>query len=157
MNISRVKQIMTDKIFKAMDGIAIKMEAVAITKAPKVIGSLQQHIRSKTELQGSTITAQLICTSPYGKYIEEGTGPAAGHARFFPPPGVLINWLMRGVGMSEDQAREKEFVFRRAIHIHGTKAQPFMEPAKQEALKTLRPKLKDAISTAVREIRSELG
>jgi hypothetical protein len=70
---------------------------------------------------------------------------------------VLINWMMRQLGMSEEEAREKEFVFRRALYLHGTKPQPFMEPARQAAMKAVRGKLKSAVSQAVRDIRRELG
>jgi hypothetical protein len=157
VNTARVRQIFADQVFKAMDGIAILMEAKAIQEAPKGMGSLQGTIHSKTVVEGSQVTAQLACNSPYGTYLEHGTGPAVGHQKYFPPKGVLVLWMMRTLGMSREEAEDKEFVFRRALHEHGTKAQPFMEPARQMGLKALLPRLKTGISAAVRQVRSELG
>jgi hypothetical protein len=102
------------------------------------------------------ITAKVICSTNYARYIEEGTGPAVGHSRYFPPPGVLINWLMRKLGKSEDEARKVEYVIRRGIYQHGTEPQPFLKPAKEQAVRQLRGILAQAITRSVKEIMSEL-
>jgi hypothetical protein len=63
---------------------------------------------------------------------------------------------MRKLGKSEDEARKVEYVIRRGIYQHGTEPQPFLKPAKEQAVRQLRGILAQAITRSVKEIMSEL-
>ncbi len=73
----------------------------------------------------------------YGEWVETGTRP------HWPPPGALAGWAARhGVD---------EYAVRRKIGLYGTKAQPYMQPAADEAegsIRTLVPVLASEIESA---------
>lgn len=73
----------------------------------------------------------------YGEYVEYGTRP------HWPPPGAMSAWARRH-GMSDYQAR-------RSVAMKGTKAQPFMQPAADDAeggLRALVPVLAAELESA---------
>ncbi len=82
--------------------------------------------------------------SAHAAYVEAGSGPAAGQEKYYPNPDNLLQYLMtspRARGFERfkrsDLGRlEQEMsLVRRAqsfawwIYQHGTRAQPFMQPA----------------------------
>ncbi len=152
MNADRMREIMIAHIYKAMDKVALLMEAKAIELAPKAIGQLASRINSRTEINDSKITAIAECTALYGKYIETGTGPAVGHSKYLPPEGALQTWVLRILG--GDETVEK--AIRWHIYHYGTKPQPFMKPAKEYASGIALDILKNALHEAVMEMKSEL-
>lgn len=152
MNADRMREILIDNIYKAMDKIALIMEAKAIELAPKALGQLATKIHSHTEIDNSKITAIVECTALYGKYVEQGTGPAVGHDKYLPPEGALQTWVQRLLGGD----LETEKAVRWHIYHYGTKPQKFMEPAKDYASKYIAEALKNSIHHAVMEIKNEL-
>lgn len=73
----------------------------------------------------------------YAEWVETGTRP------HWPPPGALAGWASRH-GMSE-------YAIRRKIGLYGTKAQPYMQPAADDAIPfipTLIPVLAAEIESA---------
>lgn len=167
MNIARLKQIFLDNIWKAVDSdVTEVMETLAIDKVPKMLGQLQGHIKSDTRIENGRVIARIRCDSPYGRYIEEGTGPAAGHDKYMPPVRVILDWMKhRGIGASQKSVGTRglatmahiAYAIRWHIYQHGIKAKPFMAPAAAEGRKLLRPALQGAIHKIKREVRSELG
>lgn len=79
----------------------------------------------------------------YARFVEEGTGPAAGKARYFPNPDNLLQFLRqspraRGYswarkGSAKRGGQELELWFRSramamSIYMKGTKPHPFVAP-----------------------------
>lgn len=156
MNIPAMRKIFEENIYKAMDRLALMMEAKAIALAPKALGQLAKHIHSRTEIKGQMIIATLECTAEYGKYLEQGTGPAVGHKKYLPPKGALQTWVNRILGAKEEDIDKTEDAVRWHIYHYGTKPQPFMTPAAEYGAQQIKQVLKDGIANAIKEIRSEL-
>lgn len=83
----------------------------------------------------------------YAPYVEEGTGPAVGRARYYPNPDALLDFISnnntsRGFKWADTgsfvRLTQKLELFARAramawsIYMKGTKPAPFMGPATEE-------------------------
>ncbi len=156
--IARLKAAITRHVLAAADKTALQMEAVAVDRAPKSLGQLASRIHGSARQEGALIRAHLECDSPYGRYQEEGTGPAVGHQRYMPPPGALRLWVQRSLrpaAVKGDEARVIEAVensVRWAIYMKGTKAHPFMTPASESGRKTWKRDLAAACKAGAREV-----
>jgi len=164
-DMARVRIIFTDRVFRAMDDITIMMVETAKVNAPKDTAQLIRQIDGKTEIADGKVISKLICTSPYGRFKEEGTGPAAGHDKYMPPVKVILEWMKhRGIGASQKTAGTRglatmahiAYAIRWHIYQHGTLPHPFLAPAKAAGVKELYPRLSAALSAAGQELRSEL-
>jgi hypothetical protein len=136
-------------VLKAADTAALTMEREAIRKAPQGVSEpgINKGIHSEAKEAGGVITARCFCDSPHGAYLEFGTGPAAGHAKYMPPPGALRQWVSRKLGIQgEDAIADVERAIRWKIYAKGTEAQPFMGPAYQKVA----PKWKGMLVSAIR-------
>jgi hypothetical protein len=154
---ARIRSAVTAKVFAAADTVALRMEAKAVQAAPKSLGQLAARIHGRAIQEGSLIRARLECDSPYGRYVEEGTGPAVGHQRYMPPPGALRLWVQRTLrppAVKGDEARVIEAVERAvrwAIYLRGTRPQPFMGPAAEAGRAIWRRELVAGVKAGVRE------
>lgn len=157
--VTRFREALTRRAVSAVDRVALDMERTAIEKAPKSLGQLQGRIHGKAEQEGDLIRAVLRCDSPYGRYVEEGTGPAVGHDRYMPPPGALRLWVQRTVRPASTNADAEEVLdavenaIRWKIYMKGTQPQPFMAPAAEQGRKAFRAALVEAARQAVKEVR----
>jgi Bacteriophage HK97-gp10, putative tail-component len=107
--------------------------------APKAFSTLAQSIHVMREGELIRLVAPGV---NYARAVEEGTGPAAGKARYFPNPNALAPWLQMRAGIrltktkpgtpgrraQQDELRDRAFGLARYIHAHGTRAQPFVAP-----------------------------
>jgi len=64
----------------------------------------------------------VIYDAPHAKPIEYGSRP------HMPPPGVLVKWAMRKLGLSKKEAIKVANRVRWKIFHKGTEAQPFLRP-----------------------------
>lgn len=144
-------------VFRAADKAALAMEAKAVDAAPKSLGELARRIHGQAVQDGAIIRARLTVDSPYGKYVEEGTGPAVGHKRYMPPPGALRLWVQRTLrppAIKGDEERVIEAVenaVRWKIYLKGTKPQPFARPAYEGQRQRWKPALLAAVQAAIKE------
>lgn len=157
-NMARVRQVFSEKVFKAMDNVTIMMVETAHANAPEDQGMLVKQTYGETVISGEKIISRLICASPYGRYKEEGTGPEAGHDKYMPPVRVILEWMKRqGIGTDGPASMaHAAYAIRWHIYQHGTKAKPFLAPAKAAGVKELLPQLQAALSASVRELSHEL-
>lgn len=103
----------------------------------------------------------------YARAVEEGTGPAAGRAPYFPNIAALIPYVrskaLRGgeqLKRARTKARffqEREFENRafqlaRYIKAHGTKPAPYMAPALAEKESRIRQLVRASVAEGVREV-----
>lgn len=99
-----------------LDRGAIFVQGEARRHAPTDTGRLRNSIGIQSP---SNRARRIGPNTSYARFVEEGTRP------HWPPPGALAGWAGRH-GLTDYQAR-------RAIAMHGTKAQPYMQPAAEAA------------------------
>jgi len=142
-----------DKVFREADKASLAMERKAIQLAPKGASEpgLDKSIHGAATREGLVIRARIVCQSPHGAYLEFGTGPAAGHAQYMPPKGVLRQWIRRVLGIGDEKAiDEAEAAIRWKIYQKGTEPQPFMKPAFDHVAKKWKGRLAAAVKEALR-------
>lgn len=145
---------MTQMVTAEADKAALEMEGKAITLAPKFQSALVGRIHGYVTVDGPIIRSRLECASPYGKYIEEGTGPAAGHAKYMPPRRALILYVTRKMGVTGPASIAHAVrALQWKIYMKGTEAQPFMKPAWTAVAKTWKARVKRAAFAAIKEAR----
>lgn len=119
---------------------------------PSMLGPLHWEVRAK---------------SRYSRMVEEGTGPAAGKAKYYPNPDSLKDWLTlnpryRGhawakSGSTKRGNQELDIWLRSrawawGIYQKGTKAYPFMAPAYESKKGAVIERANEAMRKAVAEI-----
>ena len=87
-----------------------------------------------------------ISLADYWRYVEEGTGP--GHVpdargTYWPKIQPLKDWVSNKPGVPKDDAFA--YAVRGKIHASGTTAQPFFQPAVDEALARFEIRIEEAI------------
>lgn len=127
-------------------------------------GTLKQSIKTAKE---GDLHYSVKAGVNYARYVEEGTGPAVGHARYFPDWTNLIEYVKRRAvrgGESLKKAgsksrfyQEREFENRafqlaRYISHHGTKPAPFMKPALEENESRVRQMVRRAVMDGIGEV-----
>lgn len=120
-------------VARYLDRAAIKVQGDARKKAPVDEGTLRNSIGTESP---SNRKRRIGPSVEYGEYVETGTRP------HWPPPGALAGWARRH-GMSE-------YAIRRKIGLYGTKKQPYMQPAAEDAI----PFLQRQIPVLAAEIES---
>lgn len=87
-----------------------------------------------TTFSGGALTAEIGSTQKTAVWIEQGTGPAAGHAKYFPPPDALLPWMSRhGITPKKGETQMGiAWMIARSIYNKGTKPSPFLGPAFDE-------------------------
>ena len=110
---SKLKEV----LFKSM----LKMEELAVDKAPVDIGTLRQNISLFPQLLSKKYV--LVSKMPYSAPMEYGTRP------FYAPIKPLKDWAKR---VSGDESLG--YAVRAKIAKQGITAQPFMRPAYYEVL-----------------------
>lgn len=103
-------------VARFLDRGAIIIQGKARTKAPVDTGRLRNSIGVESPTSRSRRVGPSVF---YGEWVETGTRP------HWPPVGALDGWARRH-GMTDYQAR-------RSIAMSGTKPQPYMQPAAEEA------------------------
>lgn len=105
-----------EPINRLLDRGAIYTQGQARRKAPADTGRLRNSIGTESP---NDRLRRIGPSVHYGEYVETGTRP------HWPPPGALAGWAARH-SMSE-------YAIRRKIGMHGTRAQPYMGPAADDA------------------------
>lgn len=100
-------------------------------------------------------------------FVEEGTGPASGHARYYPDPDALLAVLMhsprsRGYkwarkGSAKRGGQEVELWLRSrawamSIYAKGTQPHPFMRPAAERSEAAVRGVVADWVGRGIAEV-----
>lgn len=128
-------------------------------------GALVNSIGVAPLTQGTAMGHEVRPGVAYAPYVELGTGPAAGRAKYYPNPDTLLDYL-RTVRPSrkhnEIRGQRKDFaeyeLWHRSrawawhIYQHGTKAQPFMRPAAEASDARVREIMRQAVGRGIAEV-----
>jgi len=129
---------------RAVGRATIEIANLARRLAPKAHSILTNSI---TIRRPDPYTGEAVAGSAYARMVEEGTGPGG-----WPSERTMLDWINvhniqpRDPGMTQE---DLAYVMARDIALHGTPAQPFMQPAfeqkKDRAAKLIDKALDDAL------------
>lgn len=139
--LARIPAEMDKQLNGALDRAALETAREMRRAAAErdVFGTLKNSIQIEKQALERFITPSV----KYARFVEEGTGPAAGKARYFPNPGAILqfvthsprargfDWARKGSKKRGDQNRELWFRSKAlafAIYMKGTKPHPFVAP-----------------------------
>jgi hypothetical protein len=140
----RAPEVMERHIGDGLERGADELARAARDKAPKLWSTLTHSIMASREGKLHFLVRAGI---NYARAVEEGTGPAAGRARYYPNPASLEQYLMHSPRMrgyawakkgskkragQEASIRSRSRALARFIYEHGTRPRPFMAPALDE-------------------------
>lgn len=113
-------------------------------------GELDQSLEKIVEIGEDSFSVK-ISMADYWYYVENGRGPGK-----FPPPPAIRKWVeIKPVNPYPDsQGRiptvdQLTFLISRKISREGTSAQPFFEPAKEQAIREFSQAIDDAIAADI--------
>lgn len=99
-----------------------------------------------------------ISLADYWSYVENGRGPGK-----YPPRDKIREWIEMkpvpiepGMNGKTPSVESVAFLISRKIATEGTEAQPFFEPAKEQAISEFEDRISQAISDDVMEFIVEL-
>ncbi len=120
----------------------ITVQNQARQKAPVDTGRLRSSIATQVDHSTPPMWGKIGTNVKYAPFVEFGTRP------HWPPPGALQPWARRH---GFPPGPEGDFLVRRAIARHGTRAQPYLIPALEESMGDIRrflDKMADEIEEA---------
>ena len=149
---SRAPGVVERHVEAGLDWAASVVAADARRKAPTLFSTLKESINAVREeslqrVVRSDAKSNTKSGVKYARYVEEGTGPAAGHARYYPNPDALLEVLRaspssRGYKWAKKGSRKRggqdvelwlrSRAWAMAIYARGTRPHPFMRPALEE-------------------------
>ncbi len=130
-------------LLRAMQDSAILIQSLAKKNAPVFRGLLRVSIVQSVQAEGGKLMAQVGSTLPYAKTVEFGR--ASG---WFPNFDALKVWARRRLG-----DERLAFVVGRAIKKRGFRAQPYLNPALEEA----QPRVQLIFAGRIAQAVGELG
>ncbi len=103
--------------------------AVALTNGKKLVdrGLYKMGFRV-APIPGTVVTGSLRNDTPYANVIEWGRRPK----RPGPPYAPILGWVMRKLGLKDEEAKRAAFAIRRAIHNRGLKPHHIMRQTKAQ-------------------------
>jgi len=144
--LARAPEVMTRNLEASLDRAASEVEDEMRGEASEhdVFGTLKESIRVR---QFAPLERFIGPTANYAVFAEDGTGPAAGKARYYPNPDNLLQFLRqspaaRGFGWAKKASPKRggqdvDLWFRSralawSIYQHGTQAHPIVAPTAEK-------------------------
>lgn len=97
--ISKLQEMIQSSLLKLVDRICLQLVGTSkqlIADKHSDTGNLAKSIDYEIVSQKAfEIVAKILANTEYAQYIHEGTGPAAGHNRYYPNLGAIIQWVGR--------------------------------------------------------------
>lgn len=153
--LNRAPDIVNKHIRKALTKSGLLVEREARLKVPQATRAAMRSITSSVKGSGAEMHTLVQVGEPYGWFIEYGRRPGK-----MPPHGAgssLALWA-KAVGIISSGSNPTYleqgilFVMARAIGAHGTRPQPFLEPAFEESRQKIAGYFRDAVVDAINEI-----
>lgn len=115
-----------------MTAIVTDLESETVRRTPVGAGSdLRSSMTGEVlPVVGTDVTGRVGSPLSYGLVVELGAGPAVGRPRFYPPPGALLEWVQKKLGIGDEkEARQVESAIRYTIWRDGIKGQHMVSEA----------------------------
>lgn len=162
-SLERAPGVIGQQLEEALDRAALEGATLMRAEASKhdVFGTLKESIKIERAALERFITPSVN----YAAAVEEGTGPAAGKARYFPNPDKLLDFIRlspkaRGFGWARKNSKKRgeqdmELWFRSralamSIYMKGTKPAPFVAPTAEEMKSRFFAVMDDGVARGVR-------
>jgi len=164
--LARAPEVMTRNLEDGLDRAAHEAEDEMRIAASEhdVFGRLKESVEIR---QDAPLNRFITPTANYASYVEDGTGPAVGRARYFPNPDKLRDFIqqspaVRGFGWAKAGSakrggQELEVWFRsralaRSIYMKGTQPHPFVAPTAVKMRSRFFALMGDAAQRGVNEV-----
>lgn len=144
-------------IERALDRAAQETAREMQRAAPKAHSTLWASIQAWRDGEYQRMVAPTV---NYAAAVEQGTGPAVGKERYFPPPQALESWVKlraritfsarKGTHLrkrQENEVRDRAQALARFIYEHGTQPHPFVAPTAEK----MQPRILQLLAGGVRE------
>ncbi len=129
----------------ALDRSAIEVSRLARRLAPKATSLLTNSI---TWRRTGPLEREVTAGAQYAAAVERGSSPGG-----MPPVQSIRDWV-RAAGVRPRDARMDEddlaYLIARSIRFRGTRAQPFMEPARRQSERRVQRLLAAGVATGLR-------
>ena len=149
-NLERVLNLFADRF------IELARENLA-SNGTNASGELSQSLEKIIEI-GEDHYSVKISLADYWYWVENGRGPGG-----FPPPPAIQKWIeikpvtpTPGADGRTPTVQQLTFLIGRKIAREGTDAQPFLEPAKEQAIREFSQAIDDAIAQDVSDYIMEI-
>ncbi|HPE80111.1 MAG TPA: HK97 gp10 family phage protein [Gammaproteobacteria bacterium] len=116
--------------------------------APEHHGILRNSIKIRYV---KPLTGEVSSGVDYARMVEEGTGPGGR-----PPLQSISDWIKRKGMQPRDPSmddRDLAFVIAQSIAMHGTSAQPYMQPALEKHRDSVIRLVDEAVDRALKRMR----
>jgi HK97 gp10 family phage protein len=170
--IQRALQIFEQVMGRALDAAGARTAREMRARAPKWLTTLTNSIRMSAPAPLVRVIAPGV---DYARYVDEGTGPAAGRARYRtePPVDALIPWIKdhfaqagaarrqlrwakAGSQARDDQESEVRYragALARHLRQYGSKPQPFVLPT----VKAMQPQVQEILARGVSSALAQIA
>lgn len=132
-------------------------------------GNLRESIdtRPMEDLGPDEVGHEARAGVQHAVFVEEGTGPAAGHGRYYPNPDALLavlthsprsrgyKWARKGSAKRGGQEVElwlRSRAWAMSIYAKGTRPRPFMRPAAERSEAAVRGVVADWVGRGIAEV-----
>lgn len=148
-------KIAVTQMVASISNQAIKNAPVGVSGGAGLKGSIDFKVQDS----GKSIIGKVLVNSPYGVYVELGTGKAAQEYggnpnRKMPPDEPIRLWVRRVLGINdEDELDNVTWLIRRKIKREGTKGKFFLTKAFLEKIPELNKIVTERIKIAIEKSR----
>lgn len=144
-----LRRYLTPALDESAKLIAMQAKRNIRTNQSMAHSLLINSISSRTAPDG--MEAEAFAGTNYAWYVEKGSRGGG-----YPNQQTIIDWLrVKHISPNNPETSESElaFLIARKIALHGTAAQPFMDPAFQTEKAGAINRVNTAVQQAIREIR----
>lgn len=135
--------IMSASIDRNLSRAAHEVARAAKEVAPKAFSNLTNSILS---FRVKPLHWRVAPGVNYSAFVEQGTRP------HMPPPGSLLPWVERVLGLRGAKGARSAYLIARAISRRGTKAKPYLSVAAERTESRVIQLVREGVDAGVREV-----
>ena len=145
-NILKVTKKLEEGVDAGLDDLIDLIFELSQRYVPKDESTLQ---KSAEPIIKGHLRKEIIYRALHARFVEYGTDPREK----MPPVDVIERWVVRkGIARKGKASRQAAYAIAKFIQTHGTKPQPYLRPAANEALVRAKEFISNEIKVSLREI-----
>ena len=145
-NILKVTKKLEEGVDAGLDDLIDLIFELSQRYVPKDESTLQ---KSAEPIIKGHLRKEIIYRALHARFVEYGTDPREK----MPPVGTIERWIVRkGIARKGKASRQAAWAIAKFIQTHGTKPQPYLRPAANEALVRAKEFISDEVKVSLREI-----